>query len=504
MVVTCFILLLINYIAAQHTTYTVVNDRIVDEYSRESFFHGVNIVYKIHPYLPPTDKFTNDSFSEEDMKILNSLGQNIIRLGVLWVGTEPNKTEYNLTYIQAATDIISTSYDSYNISTLIDSHQDVYSEAFCADGYPIWACQPIRWNFPEPLSPAYNDTVNHIPTSQDCRQHPWASYYTTFDTCESFQRLYDNYNGLRDSFTSYWQLLSNKFKNVDGIVGFELMNEPWVGNMYENPLLMYPGVADKINLQPFYDKVAPVIHQVDNERIVFFESVTWTDEFNDTWDEAGFDHVPGGDIYSNKSVFSFHYYDDSPNIGSENKYFSKRTSDGIRWNSTSMLTEFSIINNGQSEGKYKQMMKTMDFCDEYFVSWIGWTFKGFGGNANAYGGDTLLINGSVNPMVGASLSRTYAQKVAGHVLQMKFNWSEQPKGNFTLIYEMNTNIYNQPTIIYKSDKYWYPNGFTLDIETENKNEAIANYNVYDNYVEIYNSKDSKFNGQQVTVTIVPK
>ena len=52
------------------------------------------------------------------------------------------------------------------------------------------------------------------------------------------------------------------------------------GDIYRDPFLMLPGNADKHNLAPFYDRIVERIYNADNQRIVFFESVTWTDEFN--------------------------------------------------------------------------------------------------------------------------------------------------------------------------------------------------------------------------------
>lgn len=47
---------------------------------------------KIDPYLPDIEGFSLDtSFSEIDMKNLQSWGINSIRLGVMWSGVEPKK-----------------------------------------------------------------------------------------------------------------------------------------------------------------------------------------------------------------------------------------------------------------------------------------------------------------------------------------------------------------------------------------------------------------------------
>ena len=34
---------------------------------------------------------------------------------------------------------------------------------------------------------------------------------------------------------------------------WQLINEPFCGDFYKDPLLLEPGVADRKNLQPFYD-----------------------------------------------------------------------------------------------------------------------------------------------------------------------------------------------------------------------------------------------------------
>ena len=37
------------------------------------------------------------------------------------------------------------------------------------------------------------------------------------------------------------------------VLGYEIMNEPWCGDVYEDPTLLMPGVADRRYLQPMYD-----------------------------------------------------------------------------------------------------------------------------------------------------------------------------------------------------------------------------------------------------------
>ena len=44
------------------------------------------------------------------------------------------------------------------------------------------------------------------------------------------------------------------------------------------------------------------MRKVDDNGIVFYTGVTW-DLFGN-----GYDHVPGGPIYKNRSAFAYHYY----------------------------------------------------------------------------------------------------------------------------------------------------------------------------------------------------
>ena len=54
---------------------------LVDSLGRERIFHGTNVVVKHKPFHPELEGFDDHSFSETDMKLLQSLGLNTIRLG---------------------------------------------------------------------------------------------------------------------------------------------------------------------------------------------------------------------------------------------------------------------------------------------------------------------------------------------------------------------------------------------------------------------------------------
>lgn len=55
----------------------------------------------------------------------------------------------------------------------------------------------------------------------------------------------------------------------------ELINEPFVGNPYANPLLLIPDVADRQRLQPAYDALNSAIREENPDVLVFFAGCTW-------------------------------------------------------------------------------------------------------------------------------------------------------------------------------------------------------------------------------------
>ena len=63
------------------------NSLFVDQYNRYAVFHGVNAVYKTHPFHPNLVEFSsNYSLTDEDLYNLKHWGMNTIRLHAAWEG----------------------------------------------------------------------------------------------------------------------------------------------------------------------------------------------------------------------------------------------------------------------------------------------------------------------------------------------------------------------------------------------------------------------------------
>ena len=283
--------------------------KLIDSLGREVYFHGTNVVVKQFPWHPDTKGFSDGTFSEQDMKLLKSLSLNVVRLGFMWPGLEPTRGIYNETYMAIMQKIVSLS-EKYGIYILLDMHQNAYSRVLCIEGLPAWAVNTgSARGFPEPLhKPFVADPKTGMPTDEDCAKFPWSSYYFTEATSMAFQNLYKNTDGFLDSYAAFWSKTASGFRDFDNVIGYELINEPWAGDIYSNPLLLVPGVADKINLEPVYDVLSKAIREHDQQHCIFFEGVTW-DDFG-----VGFRNVPGGELYRDRSVLSYHYYS-PPSLG---------------------------------------------------------------------------------------------------------------------------------------------------------------------------------------------
>ncbi|CAI7880628.1 unnamed protein product [Closterium sp. NIES-54] len=172
------------------------------------------------------------------------------------------------------------------------------------------------------------------PDPKQCERHSWSDYHFTYAVARAFQDLYENRWGWRDRMVDYWAEVARAFKDEDGVLGYDLINEPWVGDEFSNPMLMAPGVADKLNLAPLYEHLQAAIRAEDPSKLIAFETVTFDDAV------SGLRWVPGGQAWRNMSVLSYHHYQ-PPNIAVR-ATMKQRMAERKRLQCGAMLTEFSL------------------------------------------------------------------------------------------------------------------------------------------------------------------
>nr|BAB16370.1 endoglycoceramidase [Cyanea nozakii] len=428
--------------------------QLVDSLGRERFFHGTNVVVKHKPYHPSVEGYDNTSFSEVDMKILQDLGLNTIRLGMMLPGYVPTRGNYNETYLKIIQEIVSKAA-KYGIYTLLDMHQDVMSAKFCVEGFPDWAVNTGNAdNFPFPLEDKYPlNPQTGYPYPKDCAKHAWGDYYFTEAAAAAFQNFYNNTDGLLDAWADFWKKTAQGFKDYKSVIGYELINEPFAGDIYRDPSLMIPGVADERNLAPAYDVIHKAIRTVDEQHSIFFEGVTW-DYF-----AAGFSKVPGGDAYRNRSVLSYHYYE--PPDFNKKFQFEVRMEDLRRLKCGGFLTELLTV--GDTAKDMSDMLELFDICDQHKQSWMGWLYKSYGCYKQHLGCLTDSMHdetGHLRDIVLQNTTRTYPQAVAGHTIGYKF---DRITKKFDLSFVVTADCRSTESIVYFNKDLHYSNGYDVTV-----------------------------------------
>lgn len=147
---------------------------------------------------------------------------------VAWQGVEPERGQYNHTYIAVLKDIVKK-LSQRGIYVIADMHQDTLSNKFCGEGVPDWAALH-QDPFPYPLPYEFRRDNRSNPIVEDCIKYPFFLYYFTKATAQAFQALYDNKEGIQQRFGEFWELVATHFKHFDNLLGYEFINEPvrWI------------------------------------------------------------------------------------------------------------------------------------------------------------------------------------------------------------------------------------------------------------------------------------
>jgi endoglycosylceramidase len=129
---------LLGLAAAQVNTISIdpSTRQIRDSFGRSVIFHGVNVVYKVAPYIPQDNAFDADlSLTDAEIDQLKSWGFNFVRLGVMWEAVETAPGQYNDTYLDRVEELINK-LGQRGIYSLVDAHQDVLARSICGEGMP--------------------------------------------------------------------------------------------------------------------------------------------------------------------------------------------------------------------------------------------------------------------------------------------------------------------------------------------------------------------------------
>ncbi len=187
------------------------DNHFIDSAGRQVILHGVNMVCKdkSRQYIGQWDI--------EDIKKLKQWGMNVIRLGVIWDGLEPEPGMFHDAYIEKLRRFIQLAAE-HEVMVILDMHQDLYSAAY-ASGAPTWATITDGEIY-EP-GPVWSDAYLFNPAVQHAFDHFWANTAAPDGI------------GIQDHFIQAWTYLVEKLHVESNVIGYDLMNEPFIGGPVE-------------------------------------------------------------------------------------------------------------------------------------------------------------------------------------------------------------------------------------------------------------------------------
>ncbi len=176
---------------------------------------GLNVAQsaKRKPYLPWQ--------GPDEFALMKSWGCNCVRLLIIWAGIEPEPGSYHEEYLAAVRERLDWAQQA-GLHVILDMHQDVYGEKYNHDGAPAWA------------------TVDgDLPYEPD-RSLGWAAGYFQPAVMMAFENFWNDApapdgTGLQEHFVGAWRHAAEKLSDHPAVIGYDLLNEPFYGNLLGYP-----------------------------------------------------------------------------------------------------------------------------------------------------------------------------------------------------------------------------------------------------------------------------
>src|SRR4051812_16897780 len=363
---------------------------ITDADGRVFISHGVNMVYKVAPYEPSVS-----GFGEDDAEFLAREGFNSVRLGVIYKAVEPQPGVYDDAYLdkiaQTAALLI-----KHGIAPLVDFHQDMFNEKFQGEGWPDWAV-----------------------IDDGALNQPQAGFPNNYLTNPALNRAFDNFwantNGIGDHYAQAWRHVAERFASQSGVLGYDLLNEPWPGTGWQQCINTAGCPAfDQGRFTEFYRRTIAAIRQADPRHIAFYEPAV-------TYNFGGGTSVPDFDP---PVAMSWHDYCLAPTSGpstsacerSELMPFQNSDARTKSTGDATLVTEFGATED------LADIKRVADYADEFKVGWQYWHYCGCKDPTTQGPGDTqAIVKDPAKPPTGDNLKsakldvlvRPYPQLGAG-------------------------------------------------------------------------------------------
>jgi endoglycosylceramidase len=313
---------------------------ITDGQGRVVILHGFNVVAKSAPYYP-----ASIGYDEDDAAFLQDEGFNVMRVGVIYAALEPSPGLIDRSYLERIAETVRVNA-GHGIYSLLDLHQDSWSERFGGEGFPAWATQTSL--LPD-LAALLPDVLLLSHRGHRRLDQAWNNFWANQPAADQI--------GLQDHFARALGKLAARFVAEPAVLGYDIINEPSPGS--------YPSCGEfsgcppfeRRSLTPFTRRVLTAVRRADPSHLVWYEPV-------DAFSFGAATALTAGDP---RAGMSFHDYCAFCRAGEQTVLHNadvqaRSTGDALlnsEWGAT---------------GSLDALARVADVEDVHRMSWINWTF----------------------------------------------------------------------------------------------------------------------------------
>jgi sterol desaturase/sphingolipid hydroxylase (fatty acid hydroxylase superfamily) len=318
---------------------------LTDPSGRVLMLHGLNLVAK------GLETPAQEGFGDADADWIAQQGFDVVRLGLTASALMPSPGSIDGTFLTSFAGTVHT-LTRHGLLVLVDLHQDVWGPTLdFGDGFPGWM----------------TDTGGAIDNGQG-----WPLGYATNPAIQAaFQSFWDNVDGpgrvsLQDRVGAMFRALARAVGSDTGVLGYDLMNEPWSGTVWQG-CLQAGGcpTLDKTELDPYYARMAAAIRSVDPRSLLFGEPFVL---FNFGTSKTSIS-LPGHD---RRSGMAFHMY--PTDAAHEPPVIANATTWARSMGGALLAGEFGV--NGGSSADATGIGRQVSELDSALIPWIWWSFDG--------------------------------------------------------------------------------------------------------------------------------
>ncbi|MBX7225569.1 MAG: cellulase family glycosylhydrolase [Chitinophagales bacterium] len=403
---------------------------IYDQYGRTLILHGLNTSSSAKGEPERQPWITEADVQREH----EAFGFNFVRYLIFWDAIEPQRDVFDDAYLDKVQTRVEW-YTSRGMQVMLDMHQDVYSSVFGADGAPAWAVEtnghPINTDGTGPW---------WLKNADPAVIAAWTNFWK-----------YGEHKHLQDHYILAWKKVMERFKDNPNVIGYDLMNEPWGGDLVK---VFITGDFERKWLAEFYGRMIPALRAVEPNKYLFFEPtpapVTFGAPSNlpavtDTRDEVHLVYAPHCYPYDTHEGLGY----TAASQKNLKDWEAQRRIDTKKHGDIPLLCgEFGL--SPTQEGFDSYLKDVMAVFDRNLWHWAYWS--------NDLGGWSPLNADGTETAILPYLLRTYPKAVAGIIEQFSYDHDSKV---FSLTFISDANI-TQPTEIFIPKRY-YPSGHSIKV-----------------------------------------